>query len=594
MLVGLQGWIHRLEEGGGVRYVKRLTAILAFGALALTFHARLYQNFSQPEAMDTAQVARNLAEGNGYTTLFIRPLSLYLVQRHRANFELPPEPNHPDLANAPGYPWLVSQWLRRQNFQAAIPPAKEFQTYPPEVWIAGLNYLLFFLVLCATFVLGRRLFDERVAWISVIVLGAAELMWRLSAAGLSTMLLMLILLLLTGGLAAIEQGAREKQWGFVQLLPLAMLTGMLTGAGCLTRYSFGWLIFPVIGFFVVALAQRRIVLCLAVAVAFAAVLSPWLARNYVQSGTLFGTAGLALYKNSDRFPAHQLERSLNPRQLDTTADLGKVGMNEHWRKLIDNAGQIVRHDLPRLGGSWITAFFLAGLLVPFNRSTLSRLRIFLLLSLALLLLVQALGKTHLSEDNPEVSSENLLVLLAPLVFMFGAAMFFLLLDQLHIEFPPTRNLIAALFCLVISAPLIFALLSPRRTALAYPPYYPPFIQETAGWLDESELMMSDIPWAVAWYGRQPCVWLTVDDEKDFQTLHRLKPIQGLYLTQLTLDQRLISDLIKGPESAWGRFAVESVVKQEIPTGFPLKHAFADWFPEQLFLADRPRWQEPER
>ena len=32
--------------------------------------------------MDAAQLARNIAEGKGYTTLFIRPFSLYLVQSH--------------------------------------------------------------------------------------------------------------------------------------------------------------------------------------------------------------------------------------------------------------------------------------------------------------------------------------------------------------------------------------------------------------------------------------------------------------------------------------------------------------------------------
>jgi len=32
--------------------------------------------------MDTAQLARNIADGKGYTTLFIRPLSLYLVQKN--------------------------------------------------------------------------------------------------------------------------------------------------------------------------------------------------------------------------------------------------------------------------------------------------------------------------------------------------------------------------------------------------------------------------------------------------------------------------------------------------------------------------------
>ena len=50
--------------------------------LTLVYNLCAYRNFATPEAMDSAQLARNMAEGKGYTTLFIRPFSLYLVQRH--------------------------------------------------------------------------------------------------------------------------------------------------------------------------------------------------------------------------------------------------------------------------------------------------------------------------------------------------------------------------------------------------------------------------------------------------------------------------------------------------------------------------------
>ena len=103
--------------------------------------------------------------------------------------------------------------------------------------------------------------------------------------------------------------------------------------------------------------------------------------------------------------------------------------------------------------------------------------------------------------------------------------------------------------------------------------------------------MSDMPWAVAWYGHRPCVWLTWDISRDFNALHQQKPVQGLYLTPLTMDGRFLSQMLKGEERVWGRFAVESLVKEETPTGFPLKHAFSGWLPDQLFMADRPRWQD---
>jgi hypothetical protein len=298
-----------------------------------------------------------------------------------------------------------------------------------------------------------------------------------------------------------------------------------------------------------------------------------------------------VYEDSARFPGTRLQRALNPRDLNTPNDLGKYDLLEHWDKLLTNTARIVQEDLPRYGGSWISAFFLAGLLVPFSRPALTRLRHFTTASLAVLVFLQALGRTHLSGEVPEVTSENLLVAVAPLVFIFGAGMFVLLLEQLNLTFLPTRNLVAGLFCAVICLPLFFAIINPRRDALAYPPYHPALVQNSAHWMTPDELMMSDMPWAVAWYGHRDCVWLTWDSAKEFDALSRKRPVQALYLTQLTMDRKFLSEMLNGDDPAWGRFAVGSIAKEEIPTGFPLKHAFVDWFPDQLFMSDRPRWKE---
>ena len=165
--------------------------------------------------------------------------------------------------------------------------------------------------------------------------------------------------------------------------------------------------------------------------------------------------------------------------------------------------------MPRLGGSWISAFFLVGLLIPFRNEGLAHLRWFLLASLVLFLVVQALGQTHVSRDAPEINSENLLVLSAPLVFIYGAAMFHTLLDQLNL--PPVgyawgggggicRNSVRAVF--------ICAAHVQRRVANS--PYSPLHIQQTARLMQTNEIMMSDIPGGVAWYGGVPvsgCRWM---------------------------------------------------------------------------------------
>ena len=105
----------------------------------------------------------------------------------------------------------------------------------------------------------------------------------------------------------------------------------------------------------------------------------------------------------------------------------------------------------------------------------------------------------------------------------------------------------------------------------------------------NELMMSDVPWAVAWYGERRCMWLTLNAQTDFFTVYDKVPIEALYLTPVTMDGRFLSQWIRGGEHSWGSFALESMVKKELPPYFPLKRAPGGFLPEQLFLTDIDRW-----
>ena len=112
------------------------------------------------------------------------------------------------------------------------------------------------------------------------------------------------------------------------------------------------------------------------------------------------------------------------------------------------------------------------------------------------------------------------MLLAPLVLVYGVSLFYLLLEQMPLPFLQLRYVVIGIFSLVACLPMVFVFLPPKTSPVAYPPYYPPAIQTVAGWLKENELAMSDVPWAVAWYGQRQCVWLTLKctpDAKDPNT-----------------------------------------------------------------------------
>ena len=149
--------------------------------------------------------------------------------------------------------------------------------------------------------------------------------------------------------------------------------------------------------------------------------------------------------------------------------------------------------------------------------------------------------------------------------------------------------------------MIFTFLPPSGSPIAYPPYYPPLIQTIAGWLKEKELTMSDVPWAMAWYGQRQSVWLTLNcmpdvkdrsTHEDFITINDFqKPINILYLTPVTMDSRFLSQWVKSGERSWGSFILELLTSHKVPDYFPLSQTDPGWLPDQIMLADFPRWRK---
>jgi hypothetical protein len=602
--------LHKFEVGGGMRYFRVGFALLAIVLLIGLYNLWAFRNMGTQEAMDAAQLARNIAQGKGYTTLFIRPFSMYLVKQRNKEREGAPAVGkvsdlarlrgmHPDLANPPVYPVVLAGLMKVLRFDYTISTAKPFWSsggrfwrYKPDFCIALFNQLLFLAGITLVFFLARRLFEPAVAWLSAGLMLGTELFWRFSVSGLSTMLLVVIFLGLAWCVVLLEEEARAPKWGPWGIIILAGLSGAIVGVGGLTRYAFGWLIIPVLVFLILFGGQRRVVLALIALAVFVAVMAPWVARNYYVSGKPFGTATYAVVETTVLYPENRLQRSLEP-------DFSRLYVMAFWLKLNTNLRQIVTIELPKLGGSWVTAFFLVGLLVGFRNLAITRLRYFLLGCVLVLTLTQALGRTQLSEESPDINSENLLVLLVPLVLVYGVSLFYLLLEQMRLPFPELRYIVVGIFSLVACLPMVFVFVPPKTLPVVYPPYYPPAIQTIAGWLKEKEMVMSDIPWAMAWYGQRQCVWLTLKckpDSKDPSTHEDFfaindyqKPINALYLTPQTMDARFLTQWIRAGEQSWGSFILESMVQKKVPSDFPLSQSQKGWLPEQLVLTDFQRW-----
>ena len=609
------------------------------------YDLRAYKNFSTQEGMDAAQLAHNISDGKGFTTDFVRPFSMYLLRRqYIAKHGTPTsfkevdmeqmQGNHPDLANPPVYPLMLAAVMKvvgttnlthlkgeeqeqtpgprpklwRRIKDAAMfkfpvnlgnqfwSPGGRFFRYQPDFLIALFNQALLCLLAVLVFFIARFLFDTPVALVSAVVLFGTEVMWRFSVTGLSTIMLSLIITALIGCLALIEREGREPKWAEGALWLVAAAAGVLTGLGALTRYSIAWVILPVVAFLILFCGRRRFLVAAFTFVVFLLVLSPWLIRNYRLCGAFFGIPGYAILESTAAFPGNNLQRLLEP-------DLSRVTLMSMWFKMQYNIRPIVMSELPRLGGSWVSAFFLVGLMVGFRNVAIRRIRYFVMGCLVLFIFVQAFGRTQLTDDSPDFNSENLLILLFPIVLIYGVGLFFILLDGIRFPAHRLRYVSIAIFTVVSCLPLLMVFVLPRSSAVAYPPYHPQRIQGITRWLEPQELMMSDIPWAVAWYGGQKCVWLTLglkgvagnesDRKNDFFAIHDyIKPISLLYLTPLTIDNRFITQW-EGTDGGWGQLVFRVIALSAVPPEFPLTHSPPKgWLPEQLVLTDKQRWPKP--
>ena len=597
----LQKLIQSIEVGKWAGRLRLALGALAVLLLLVGYDLRQFRNLSTREAMDSAQLARNISEGKGFTTQFIRPLSLFLVKRaNQGRVEsLSPEQKldlsqvrgaHPDIANAPAYPVLLAGLMKvAPSSQDLAKNPSPSGRYRPDLMIALFNQGLFLLLVLLTFRLARALFDDKVAWLSAIILFGTELLWRFSTSGLSTMLLLVLFMLLVFAVMKFEASAREPLPNGKILLGWAAVIGVLLGVGMLTRYSYGVLLLPALVFVAVFGAGMRTSAALVILVVFAAVVTPWIARNLGVCGEPFGTAGYELIDNTAGLPGQRLESALEP-------NLARFAAGQVTWKCLGNLRTAATTELPGAAGGWIGAFFLVGLMLKFRNPAIARLRYFVIASLLVLLVAQAAGRTVLSDHSPVINSQNLVVLVLPLLLIYGVSVFETLKAQISTSFPWMRTAIVVVFVALATLPLtqsFFPSNAPPTSdprAVVFPPYRPADIQKVSKWMGENELMMSDVPWAVAWYGNRQAILPTLNLNADFYTLNDYtKPVSALYLTPATLDLGMLT--LMQHDASWADFVLRVVARDKtLPAGFPLtKSVPPHVLPAQMFFSDWERW-----
>jgi Dolichyl-phosphate-mannose-protein mannosyltransferase len=568
----IQRAIHTLEAGGLAVWIRRGLAVAAIIALALIYMVN-FRGLATSQAMDQAQIGREIASGHGWRTKVVRPRALGQLQ---ANHK---EIGHlwSDTYNAPLPPLVDAVALRLVRSRWAM--TQDDLIYMGDRAIAAMSILIFLASLVPLFLLARRLFDQRLAVLACALVLVCDACWQYSLSGLPQMLLLFFfnvtLYALARAVEARNGGGRVVLW----LAAAGAGFGFLALTHALTIWMFlGALIFCVFFF------RPRGWTAIIVLVAFLIIYAPWLLRNYLVCGN---PAGVAIYSLCEG-----LGHSEAGWMRQVTFDSGSLGIRAFYTKVADNlvaqTGRIFEH----LGWSVVALAFFFALLHVFKRPETNVVRWMIVAMWAGA--VFGMAVFGISEEEG-VAANQLHLIFLPLMTCYGLAYLLVQWNRLDLELRGARVGFIVLLFLLCGFPMVHDLSSrfvgSNRKKVHWPPYIPPLISVMNTWMKPEEIIASDMPWAVAWYADRRSLWLpdTVRSFSDFNDYRVLGgPINGLYLTPISGSSNTLRDIWNGEYHDWSALIQHTTIL----ANFPLKWAnYLGLDNECIFFSDHDRQKE---
>ncbi len=588
----VQELVYQMELGKWTKWV-RLTVFIAVAfALFLVFildpcYWGLYKGLQHPKAMDQAQIARELARGNGFSTQMIRPLALDQFKDRNGAY---PVGKIPDTFYAPLWPVTTAPFLLAvKHWPESIIPFRSVQKdrwvlsmrdyiYCCDRAISAVGALFLLLSIILAYFTTRRLFDNHVAvWTVVLMLGCVYL-WRWAQSGLPQMeMLFLFSCAMYSLVRAIEFQEEKQRWPFNWLVGTSAALGLLTLAHGIAFWVFlGTLVFCAFHF---KGWRKTVVVMTLIYLLFTL---PWLVHTYRVSGNCFGTS---LYTALE-----QVRGSENSIMRSSDADF-KFSPSVFRRKiqfaLIDQFSNFIS----LMGNILVAPLFFLSLLHPFKSAGPRSFR-WALLSMWLFASF-GMGLFALSEETSgcTLSSNDLNVLFIPLFTAFGMAFLLVLWRRMEIYVAFAKYAFYMLIFFASVFPMMSALTTLDRLAVSWPPYYPPTLGLLRTWTQPREIIASDMPWAVAWYGDRKGLWLpwTIQQFLDINDYKKLGgPVAGIFLTPVSGNKGLISEIVKGDFRNWAPFVLRNVNVKE----FPMRYVTPLPIDAQcIFYSDHDRWTE---
>jgi 4-amino-4-deoxy-L-arabinose transferase-like glycosyltransferase len=543
----VQRTVHALEAGHFSVWIKR--GLIAASIIALATYYLWpghFRGLATSQAMDQAQIGRGIASGQGWRTNLVRPRAIGQLQDHGKDVT---QEIWYDTYNAPLPPLVDAISLLPVKAHLVMNPRDV--VYTGDRAIAAMSILLFLCSVTVLFFTARRLFDSRLALLACGLVLLCDALWQYSLSGLPQMLLLLLFNLTIYALVrAIENHYADRS----ARIPL-IATGIGFGLLALTHALTVWMFLPIliVAFFFFRPRVRAGAIMLG---AFAAVYLPWLIRTYAICGN---PAGVAFYSVLDGVvhPESGWMRRMN-------LDMSQVGVGAFRNKMVGNLIGQAGHIFEYFGLSIVAVMFFAGLLYAFKRRETATLRWMLLAMWGGAVLGMALYGIN---EEVGVAANQLHLIFIPLMTCYGLAYLLVQWNRLDIGIPFARAGFLALLYFLCTLPMIFRALSPVKTFVHWPPYFPGAISVLHDWMKPAEVTASDMPWAVAWYANRRSLWVP-DAPKNLLELSDYNvlgaPINGLYLTPISGTENKFRDIVKGEYHDWAGIIERVGVSDQFP------------------------------
>ncbi len=496
------------------------TLVLGLSLFKLT---AVYRGLDQPVAMDQAQIAREVARGNGFSTKFLRPLELKTTAITRAQAEDPAQrslnlksfkdTNYPPLNICALAVALKIAGCDR--FEDTRMVANKSTIYGPDRVVATTSTLFFLLALTLGYLLVRRLFDETIAATTTALMALSNLMFQYALSGLPQPLMLCCLLgSLHFLLNALRHKGKEETKGVLLNLCLSFVCMALL---CLSSWLGIWLAVGLILFCAIYFRPFGAMAIPGIAIVALAI-TPSLVGNDSTTGSIMGNAYYALY-NCFGSGEDLVQRG-------TTALTLPLNNASFLLRLVGYTFDQLEMMYVAMGSILVTPFFFLALFNRFKKPGTDALK-----WATLCLWVCACVGMALYGIRTPLNGSQLMPLFAPLFAAYGIALTFNLIARMKLgdKFSLAQNIAIGGILLASSGTFIFNI--PREIHRGiwmsdiarphYPPYYPAALnaQEAGKEVslvdksNEQDVIVTDQPWAVAWYADRKALWMPrrIDD-----------------------------------------------------------------------------------